>query len=483
MEQEDNPNQDPAQLFIRILEDFGQEVPDEVLQTLIDASTVLGSSGPIDEYIKSHLKQLIVDHRQTRQVTFRPTINLEEDWGFLRDCVALANSLQELDEAVGDKGYIVLGAHDTSNLGDVSFDPTEYSVKEMQSLLQRQCDQHIEPKVHLRYRILKINELHKKTFGLVVIEKASHRPVYLKEDAGAHWTPYVRSDPSHPHTSLATREAISSMFLRSQWPHLVAQVLDEDYRKRIHAITVLGSESTKESLSRDQYHLVSQLLIGLLLDPHINVVMKALDALMMYEPDERCNRALIALCTPQVLMPICPTDGYDDSDTTEEEISNIYSDTQPTKKSPDRLLKRLLKVLQKTASIDLVPDLEFIRDAYSKSTEINVLSKNTITMLFNSSVEKIRLRYRKSDPEVFSSPQQQPSRSKLLDALDKSFNEDECKEIIFTMNMDYENLSGETKRGKFIELILKFEREKRLYELGDVCKELRPSVDWIALTK
>lgn len=46
------------------------------------------------------------------------------------------------------------------------------------------------------------------------------------------------------------------------------------------------------------------------------------------------------------------------------------------------------------------------------------------------------------------------------------------------MHVDYENLGGEGKKGKTRELILQLDRHRRIHELVELGKQLRPDVPW-----
>jgi hypothetical protein len=63
---------------------------------------------------------------------------------------------------------------------------------------------------------------------------------------------------------------------------------------------------------------------------------------------------------------------------------------------------------------------------------------------------------------------------KLLDTIDQSFNKDELKEVCFRLQVDFDNLAGDTKRAQARELIQHFMRLKNLPALLAACRAERP---------
>ena len=57
--------------------------------------------------------------------------------------------------------------------------------------------------------------------------------------------------------------------------------------------------------------------------------------------------------------------------------------------------------------------------------------------------------------------------SELLTILDEHFDLDDLKDLCLNLDVDYENLGAATKKGKFRELILYFQRRQRVVELSD----------------
>ena len=62
----------------------------------------------------------------------------------------------------------------------------------------------------------------------------------------------------------------------------------------------------------------------------------------------------------------------------------------------------------------------------------------------------------------------------LLDVLDKHFNNADLRELAREMDTDYENLAGETKRGRILSLIEYAEHRERVDELWELVVEKRP---------
>jgi hypothetical protein len=71
----------------------------------------------------------------------------------------------------------------------------------------------------------------------------------------------------------------------------------------------------------------------------------------------------------------------------------------------------------------------------------------------------------------------------LLNLLDADFDLSELQDLSFLLGVDYENLGGETKRGKARELLLSMQRHGRLPDLIASCAGLRPRAAWPAPSK
>lgn len=69
-------------------------------------------------------------------------------------------------------------------------------------------------------------------------------------------------------------------------------------------------------------------------------------------------------------------------------------------------------------------------------------------------------------------------KKRLLDAILRQFNNDELKLLCFDLGLDYENLGGDTKAIKCLELILYAERRGKLENLLVICEKVRPGVNW-----
>ncbi|MCP4423168.1 MAG: SH3 domain-containing protein [Chloroflexi bacterium] len=70
------------------------------------------------------------------------------------------------------------------------------------------------------------------------------------------------------------------------------------------------------------------------------------------------------------------------------------------------------------------------------------------------------------------------STSKLLLSIDRQFNLDDLKSLAFTLDIDFDNLRGETKEGKIRELILLFSGREKLNILINKIDMLRPKFLW-----
>ena len=66
---------------------------------------------------------------------------------------------------------------------------------------------------------------------------------------------------------------------------------------------------------------------------------------------------------------------------------------------------------------------------------------------------------------------------KLLRAIDDSFSEDDLRDLCFELQLDFENLPGTIKKAKARELVIHFDRRKRINVLVAAFRELRPNVD------
>ncbi|MCB8927533.1 MAG: hypothetical protein H6652_18120 [Ardenticatenaceae bacterium] len=74
--------------------------------------------------------------------------------------------------------------------------------------------------------------------------------------------------------------------------------------------------------------------------------------------------------------------------------------------------------------------------------------------------------------------QEQPvDLRKLLRAINDSFSEDDLRDLCFELRLDFENLPGAVKKDKARELIIHFDRRKRINVLVAAFRELRPHVN------
>jgi|GEM_PF-4941739 len=72
-------------------------------------------------------------------------------------------------------------------------------------------------------------------------------------------------------------------------------------------------------------------------------------------------------------------------------------------------------------------------------------------------------------------------RLRFRQALSRVFNRDEIQTLCFDLNVNWDNLAGETEEGKIRELTAYLERRHRLGELIDYCRNARPHEDWSAI--
>lgn len=73
------------------------------------------------------------------------------------------------------------------------------------------------------------------------------------------------------------------------------------------------------------------------------------------------------------------------------------------------------------------------------------------------------------------------SNEQLLDLsrlLDLHFNEGELKSLCFALSIDYENLAGQHKAKKVLELVKRMQRYGNIESLIFECNRLRPKIDW-----
>jgi hypothetical protein len=66
-------------------------------------------------------------------------------------------------------------------------------------------------------------------------------------------------------------------------------------------------------------------------------------------------------------------------------------------------------------------------------------------------------------------------RNTLKDALDRTFSEDDLRGLCFELNIDFDDLGGDSKAARIIALILHCEKRDRLSELEATVRRLRPN--------
>ncbi len=101
---------------------------------------------------------------------------------------------------------------------------------------------------------------------------------------------------------------------------------------------------------------------------------------------------------------------------------------------------------------------------------INVLVTAIISTLFSI------LGYFKSSNKNFKSITSNMEIKDLSNALNDNFDLKELKEICFTLGIDYDNLSGENKSIKVIEIIGYLKRRSELDKLILLIRQLRPNI-------
>ena len=74
------------------------------------------------------------------------------------------------------------------------------------------------------------------------------------------------------------------------------------------------------------------------------------------------------------------------------------------------------------------------------------------------------------------------SRTAMLDLLIKHFNEAEMIDIAYRLGVNYEDLPGQERKSKILQLLVLCERNARLQELVVMAAKQRPRVDWPVLS-
>lgn len=73
-------------------------------------------------------------------------------------------------------------------------------------------------------------------------------------------------------------------------------------------------------------------------------------------------------------------------------------------------------------------------------------------------------------------PEKPVDLRKLLRAINDSFSEDDLRDLCFELRLDFENLPGTVKKDKARELVIHFDRRKRVNVLVAAFQELRPQI-------
>ena len=76
-----------------------------------------------------------------------------------------------------------------------------------------------------------------------------------------------------------------------------------------------------------------------------------------------------------------------------------------------------------------------------------------------------------------------PTTSKIRDALYYCYNDDELRVLCTDLGIEYEDLKGDTRQVRVIELIGYLQRRGRIQDLIAVCSKQRPHVNWVELLK
>ena len=72
----------------------------------------------------------------------------------------------------------------------------------------------------------------------------------------------------------------------------------------------------------------------------------------------------------------------------------------------------------------------------------------------------------------------QSETQRLFNLLQECFNKEELELMCFKLNIDYDNIAGDTKAVKFKELLIQLSRVGRMDDLFDYLQKHRPSNDW-----
>lgn len=68
--------------------------------------------------------------------------------------------------------------------------------------------------------------------------------------------------------------------------------------------------------------------------------------------------------------------------------------------------------------------------------------------------------------------------AEMLQQMNDALSEDDLRTLCFELSLDFENLSGDTKKGKARELIAEMQRQRRVDELVERLRAVRPHIGW-----
>lgn len=116
-----------------------------------------------------------------------------------------------------------------------------------------------------------------------------------------------------------------------------------------------------------------------------------------------------------------------------------------------------------------------------KDSDVNVSvggNFNAGQMAVGTGITQISIESEKAQGTTPQSKKIDADHVTLHQKLDRYFSENQLQTLVFNLDIDYENLPGDTKSGKSRALILEINRQERMGDLLHFCKEMRPNVDW-----
>jgi hypothetical protein len=117
------------------------------------------------------------------------------------------------------------------------------------------------------------------------------------------------------------------------------------------------------------------------------------------------------------------------------------------------------------SSLQIVFEKHNILHNYKRLHDLLQALEDSFRPIFHNNQHLIKARRR--------APEQR-DHSKLLQQLEEAYSDDELQELCFELDIDYENLPGETKRSKARQLIQYCKRRRQLNELAALHYRLRP---------